>query len=68
MEARLTNLRLPLDSWHQNKFGGGFRSQFQVSVGPRRKTRQRLNWQFTDCLEKHDFLQMTPNIGNIYIY
>ena len=25
------------------------------------------NCQFTDYLKKYDFLQMTPNIGNIYI-
>ena len=28
----------------------------------------RLNWQFTNCLEKCDFLQTNPNIGILYTH
>ena len=52
--------------WHQNELESGLSSWFWVSVGPTCKTRQRLNWQFIDYLEKRDFLQMTPNISILY--
>ena len=66
MEAHFEISRPPLDLWHQNESRGGLDSWFWALIGLAHKMRQRLNWQFTDCLEKHDFLQTTPIIGILY--
>ena len=67
-EAHFEILKPPLNLWRWNETYGGLGSQFQVPIGLTRKIRQHQNWQFTNYLEKRDFLQTTPNIDNIYIY
>ena len=54
-EAPFKILMSPLRSWLWNESVGGLVFWFRVPVGPARKTRQQSNWQFTNCLEKHDF-------------
>ena len=61
-------LRRPLRSWHRNVSIGNLIYWFRVPVNPARKTRQQLNWQFTNCLEKHDLEQTTLNIDILYIF
>ena len=55
MKACLPNLRPSLDSWCRNEFGSGLESWLWV-----------FNCQFTDCLEKRDFLQTILNIAILY--
>ena len=55
MKARFEIVRLPLDLWHWNESKNGLYSWFWVPVGPTHKMREKLNWQFTICLEKCDF-------------
>ena len=68
MEARLSNLRPPLDLWHRNESGGDLGSQFRVPIGPVRIERCKLKLANSIvCFEKYDFLQTTPNIDILYI-
>ena len=55
METHLPILILLLDSWCRNESGSVLRSWFWIPIGPARKTRQALNVNFIDCLEKCDF-------------
>ena len=66
-EARLSILRLPLDSWNRNESGRGFRSLFWISVGSTHRTRWTLIVNVINCLKKVTFLQMASNIGKLYI-
>ena len=57
-----------MDSWRQNEVGGGLESLFWVLIGPAHKTRQRLNWQFTDYLKKRDFFTNDSKHRHIIYY
>ena len=65
-EAHFEILRSPLRSWNQNESVGGIIFWFQIPDGSVHKMRQQSNWQFTNCLEKCDFEQTTPNMGILY--
>ena len=64
--GHLPNLRLPLDLWSQNEFGGGLGSQFRVQVSPHAKRCMIKLTFFIVFLEKREFLQMTQNIDILY--
>ena len=66
MKARFEFLSPPLSSWCRNEFVGGLGIWFRVPIVPARKIRQHSNWQLTNCLEKRDFKQTTPNTGILY--
>ena len=64
MEARLPILRSSLDSWRLNELEGVSNPNSESWLALHAKQSKFKLVFFTIYLEKCEFLQMTPNIGN----